>query len=50
MNVLFNLILILNGHVYVIDHDLTASDCLARITAEHDAGRSIANMRCEVQK
>lgn len=50
MNLLFNLVLILNGHAYVIDHDMTASDCLAAVSAEHEAGRDISHMRCEVQK
>lgn len=49
MNILFNLVLILNGQTYIIDHDMTAADCLAAITAEYDAGRDISHMRCEVQ-
>lgn len=46
---LFNFILIINGHAYVIDHDLTASDCLAEITKRYEAGLPVSYMRCEVQ-
>jgi len=49
MNILFTLVLIINGHAYVIDHDLTASDCLAEVTKRHDAGLPMSYMRCEAQ-
>lgn len=49
MNILFTLVLIINGHAYVIDHDLTASDCLEEVTKRHDAGLPMSYMRCEAQ-
>ncbi|WPH68429.1 hypothetical protein [Stenotrophomonas phage BUCTxx99] len=49
VEILFSLILIVNGHTYVVDYDMTASDCLAAITERYEAGLSPEYMRCEAQ-
>lgn len=57
MNILFNLVLIINGHAYVIDHDLSAGDCLDRWTEmqakyedKYQEPLIFTQIRCEVQK
>lgn len=56
MNVLFSLVMIFNGHAYVIDHDLSAGDCLDRwveiqsnYEAKHKEPLIFTQIRCEAQ-
>ncbi|WEU67429.1 hypothetical protein [Xanthomonas phage JGB6] len=49
MNVLFSLIFLFNGEAYVLDYNMSASDCVAAIQTEVIAGNDITPYQCVAQ-